>query len=254
MERFEKVLGEYKKVMGLQSFNREELDYSILDKHIDMLNELDRIESGAYAIFDLSRGEHVYLSPKYESVFMMDRDQASKEGNSYFDSRVHPDDFIDGMEAGAYFMDMILKLPGDERKNYKFIADYRMMDNEGKYRRVIEQHMCLELDSVDNVWLSLSVLDYSPETNLLAPYHCRVINFRTGEWLYLPPKSNVVLSKREKEILGLIAKGNISKQIADQLFISVNTVNTHRQRIIDKLGVSNTTEAISYANGLGILN
>jgi DNA-binding CsgD family transcriptional regulator len=254
MERLEKAFSEYQRVMQAQNFIKEELDYSILDKHIAMLNELDKIESGAYAIFDLSRLEHIYLSPKYESVFKMDIEQAQEEGNRFFDSRIHPDDFIDGMEAGTYFMDMILKIPPDERKNFKFIADYRMLDNDGKYRRVIEQQMALELDSYGNLWLALSVLDFSPESNLNAPYNCRALNFHTGEWYYLPVKSDIALSKREKEILGLIARGNISKQIADQLFISVNTVNTHRQRIIDKLGVSNTTEAISYASELGILN
>jgi len=207
MERYKKAYIEYQRIMKSQHFDREKLDYSLLDKHINMLNELDKIESGAYAIFDLSKLEHVYLSPKYESVFKIDIEQAHSEGNSFFDSLVHPDDLIDGMEAGNYFMDMMLKLPSEERVNYKFISDYRMMGNNGKYRRVIEQQMALELDSSGNLWLALSVLDFSPESNPDAPYNCRVLNFRTGEWYYLPAKSDISLSKREKEILGLIARG-----------------------------------------------
>jgi DNA-binding CsgD family transcriptional regulator len=46
---------------------------------------------------------------------------------------------------------------------------------------------------------------------------------------------------------------DISKQIADKLFLSVNTVNTHRQRIIEKLNVSNTAEAVQYAGRLGLI-
>ncbi|MDO9040407.1 MAG: LuxR C-terminal-related transcriptional regulator, partial [Bacteroidota bacterium] len=61
------------------------------------------------------------------------------------------------------------------------------------------------------------------------------------------------LSFREQEILQSLAKGLISKQIADKLFISVNTVNTHRQRIIEKLNVSNTAEAVQYAGRLGLI-
>jgi DNA-binding CsgD family transcriptional regulator len=60
------------------------------------------------------------------------------------------------------------------------------------------------------------------------------------------------LTKREKEILGLIASGLLSKEIADKLFISVNTVNTHRQRILEKLDAGNSMEAIKYASSLGI--
>jgi len=46
--------------------------------------------------------------------------------------------------------------------------------------------------------------------------------------------SNAVLSKRETEVLGLISQGLNSKSIAERLFISVNTVNNHRQNILAK--------------------
>ena len=62
-----------------------------------------------------------------------------------------------------------------------------------------------------------------------------------------------ILSMREKDVLNLIAKGLISREIGDILYISVNTVNTHRQNIIEKLNVRNTSEAIQYAMNIGIL-
>jgi len=61
------------------------------------------------------------------------------------------------------------------------------------------------------------------------------------------------LTKREKEILNLLATGLISKQIADRLYISINTVNTHRQRIIEKLDLTNTAEAVNYSMSGGLL-
>lgn len=62
-----------------------------------------------------------------------------------------------------------------------------------------------------------------------------------------PVDKETMLTAREKEILSLISKGLISKQIADKLCISVNTVNTHRQKILEKLNVVNTFEALKYA-------
>ncbi|MBL7998205.1 MAG: helix-turn-helix transcriptional regulator [Candidatus Kapabacteria bacterium] len=66
--------------------------------------------------------------------------------------------------------------------------------------------------------------------------------------LLLSPKNDTLIqspiSDREAEVLELIAQGKSSKQIAGMLFISTNTVNTHRQRIIEKLGVSNTAQAV----------
>ena len=48
------------------------------------------------------------------------------------------------------------------------------------------------------------------------------------------------ISERELEIIQLIAQGYINKEIADKLFISNHTVNTHRKNIMQKLGINNT--------------
>ena len=53
------------------------------------------------------------------------------------------------------------------------------------------------------------------------------------------------LSKREKEILSLLAKGYRYKEIADQLSISIETVRTHIRNIYEKLHVQSRTEAIN---------
>lgn len=54
-----------------------------------------------------------------------------------------------------------------------------------------------------------------------------------------------VLSKREKEILEMIAKGLLYKEIADALFISTETVRKHVKHIYDKLHVDNRVEAVN---------
>jgi len=62
-----------------------------------------------------------------------------------------------------------------------------------------------------------------------------------------------LLSAREVEVLRLVAAGLASKQIADQLFISLHTVKAHLQRIYKKLGVVRRTQAIAKAKQLGIV-
>jgi len=63
----------------------------------------------------------------------------------------------------------------------------------------------------------------------------------------LPTKKIKELSKREEEVLALIANGKSLKTIADELFISVKTVETHKIHIQDKLGLSNTAQLVKYA-------
>jgi DNA-binding NarL/FixJ family response regulator len=55
------------------------------------------------------------------------------------------------------------------------------------------------------------------------------------------------LTRREKEVLFLIAEGNTNPEIAEQLFISADTVNSHRKNLLAKLEVKNTAMLIRYA-------
>ena len=61
------------------------------------------------------------------------------------------------------------------------------------------------------------------------------------------------LSPREFEILGLIAKGSLNKEIARKLGVSEHTVVTHRQRIKDKTGAFNAADLATVASELGLL-
>lgn len=55
------------------------------------------------------------------------------------------------------------------------------------------------------------------------------------------------LTKREKEILCLICNGKNTKEISDELFISLHTAETHRRNILAKLDVKNTAEMVKVA-------
>lgn len=68
-----------------------------------------------------------------------------------------------------------------------------------------------------------------------------------------PSKTVPFLTRREKEVLLLIAEGLTNAQIAAQLFVSVTTVNTHRQNLLMKFEVSNTASLIKLAAGLGLI-
>lgn len=60
------------------------------------------------------------------------------------------------------------------------------------------------------------------------------------------------LSDREFQILRLIGSGKTVNEIAEELYLSANTVNTYRRRILEKMGMNTTVELIHYAveNGL----
>lgn len=63
-----------------------------------------------------------------------------------------------------------------------------------------------------------------------------------------------VLSDREQEVLQLLAEGNSTRKIAKILYISVNTVATHRRNIMKKLDVHSVSQLIRYAIEIGIID
>ena len=61
------------------------------------------------------------------------------------------------------------------------------------------------------------------------------------------------ISKREYEVLELIAGGMSNQEIADKLFVSLNTIKTHSSRLFEKLEVSRRTQAVEKAKNLGLI-
>jgi two-component system response regulator NreC len=83
---------------------------------------------------------------------------------------------------------------------------------------------------------------FSPEINILDTEQ----DFRHTVTIE-DKKIGEILSKREIEILTLICKEFSNSEIAEKLFLSVSTVETHRKNLIAKLGVNNTVGLVKYA-------
>ena len=66
-------------------------------------------------------------------------------------------------------------------------------------------------------------------------------------------EEEIHLTQREKEIIKLIADGLTSQQMADQLFISPRTVETHRANVMKKIGVKNAVELVKKAQQLELI-
>ena len=155
-----------------------------------------------------------------------------------------------GLKVGIITLKKILALPISERMNYKLQNEYRILNSNNTYIRIIEQFKPLELDTKGNFWLALSIMDISPNQDNYEGIRSQIINVTTGKFEAITAKEAHPLndlSKREIEILSHIKEGFLSKEISSKLAISVHTVNTHRQNILKKLGANNSFEAIEFA-------
>ena len=99
--------------------------------------------------------------------------------------------------------------------------------------------------------LRKAILSVDQGMAVLAPQITRqVLNAVSTEPVRFPESE---LSDRELEVLGCLARGRTTAQIASDLFISENTVKTHVRHILEKLEASNRAEAVSKAIQLGII-
>ena len=132
---------------------------------------------------------------------------------------------------------LILTVYDSDRLASEFLAagarGYVLKADAGKY--IIQAVECLALHKP---YLSARVSDQVLGT-LTAD---KSASDRSGSWL----------TAREREILRLVAEGRSNKQIADQLTISIHTVETHRNNIMQKLDIHSVAELVRYAirNGL----
>lgn len=76
----------------------------------------------------------------------------------------------------------------------------------------------------------------------------KYLSLETVQLLHETEKGDgMLLTRREKEVLELIAEGFTNQQIADKLFVSITTVITHRTHLLEKLGAKNTAALIRIA-------
>ena len=101
------------------------------------------------------------------------------------------------------------------------------------------------------IWLALKLSKPKIETVVVEKevYVNRNENFVLDTSLV----SQLELSKRELEILSLLAQGHSNQEIAAKLFVSLSTVKTHNQNLFEKLDVKRRTQAVEKAKRLNLI-
>ncbi|MBP3481949.1 MAG: LuxR family transcriptional regulator [Alistipes sp.] len=241
----------------LRQLHDEGPDYTILGHHIERLKTIAEISGCGITVFDSHRRRHAFVSYNFTELFGYDLAAIEREDAEYFTKHIHPDDIEDLDRLGAEGV-RFANEHKETARDIKMINEYRINTVQGCVR-VIEQFQILEFDRHGDVWLTLSTLDISPDQRAKNGVRNCLVNYKTGEVYRQWQSSSIqneqpVLSVREREILQLVGKGMLSKEIAAKLSLSVHTVNTHRQRILEKLNADNSMEAIRYASMHGLLD
>ncbi len=245
---FYQFLMEYK-------FDEKDLDYSLVDKHITALQALSNIGNSGFSLFDICKRQVLFYSSNFGQLLGYAPSDYEKAGQEFFAGKIHPEDALQLSLKSISVFKIFNAFSSEEKLSHKTLSEYRMLNAQNKYIRLIEQYQMIELDKKGQVWLMMGVVDVSPNQDEKSASKGQLLNFRTGQFITLEvvQKAQIELTKRETEILKLVKGGLLSKEISSILSISLHTVNTHRQRFLEKLGANNSVEAVMFASKFGLI-
>ena len=209
-------------------------------------------------ILDVRTGEYNFISANTLEFFGYESACYIKIGQDFHNGTKHSDDWLVGQKLLRKIGSLLESVPICEKVNYMYSYDYRVVKPDGREVRILEQNSVFQQDSIGNITHLLGVCtDITQwkkgelqQASLTSELHKK--HYLLSADMISSGKSKTILSKRELEIAKLMAEGRSSKFIADKLFISFHTVNTHRKNMIEKTHCKNTGGLVQFVivNGL----
>ena len=252
---------EIDEVYATQLIADEILDNGVVEQHQRFIHSLTEINGGCAVISDLSnRKSYIAVHPWAHFLGLTPEEAALSVIDSMDEDciyrRIHPEDLVEKRLLEYQFFQKTFSMSSEERLKYRGRCRIRMMNEKGVYQYIDNLVQIMENTPSGSVWLIFCLYTLSADQRTEQGIYPTITHMERGEveTLFLSEEHRNILSEREKEILRCIRKGLSSKEIAAALYISVNTVNRHRQNILEKLSVGNSIEACRAAELMKLLD
>ena len=223
------------------------------DSEIDIHNYLGKaFDFGDffYYIYDVSGRQFDHVSEGIKPVLGIDPEQLDPV---YFKNKMHPSDFESYLEMEAVAARFLFNSEPDQQLNYRLRYDCRVLHSAGDYVRILHQILPIKSSKagvpfrIFGIFTDISHLKMDGEISFSliglngAPTYLSIDSLKNRI------SSENVLSKRETEILMMLSEDMISKEIAEKLFISPQTVANHRKNMLKKTRSKSTIELMMKA-------
>lgn len=219
---------------------------------------------GHIFVMDYTQRRHVALSGQTKDMIGFDAGDVMDGGVDFIISRFQPDDFtIYNEKIFSRVATFLSNTPHAQHSEHLFSFTYRVKNAEGKWAHLYQQGNYITDPKTNLPVFSIGIaLDVSP----LKKDNSMILSIdkkeRDGSSLiykniltdyYYPDPEESRLSGREREILGCLADGLSSKQIAGKLYLSESTIVNHRKNMLKKTNAKNVAELICYAINKGVI-
>lgn len=239
-----------------QQISSRDIDYEMWERKRELIREFARMSESCIFMVDVFKGRYDFASANFSRVFGYSPAaiETIREQGDLLEERIHPADRAQLIEYQIEHGQFIYSLPPQQRNDYAQVFQIRILHAKQEYVNVISRQQVIETDRNGKAWIILGVMDLSPDQTPAVKVKRTVLNRKSGEIVasgYLPSEKR--LTDREQEILLLIHRGLLSKEIAVKLNLSVHTVHNHRKNILAKLEVDNIIEALNLARASGMI-
>lgn len=223
-------------------------------KHIEKIIELDAYlpySSTFFSITDTQRLTFHYISKNLQSTLGYNNSVFMEGGMKLLWSKIHPEDLDNWLRGLNELMEFTTKeIPLEERNQMSYTWNYRLKNDKDEYVNIIQNTTPLGFDS--NMKPIIGLAHYtvlSPNITLPQTVSAKMLNskgeYETKYFNNLSQKLlNDGITNRERDVIRLLILDYSSKEIAEKLFISSKTVDTHRRNILKKLNISSTGELV----------
>jgi DNA-binding CsgD family transcriptional regulator len=192
------------------------------------------------SVFDIKKNQFLYCNDCFKSILGYKADEIIRGGWEFWFKNMRPN------EAGIIKnkINLFIRKPHSEKHQEVLSFTYHIKDVYNKWYFVSHE---LSLYHFKKNLFILSYLYDISQIERIEYFFGKTQNpvNRNGD--------NITISKREKEVLMLIAEGFSSKQIANKLYISSHTAIKHRKNLIEKFNVKNTAQLIREASRFFLL-
>ncbi len=256
-QKFE-ILEQFTQLWQLQNFENELENYYLLLQENPFLDVILNASPSLTIIADLRTSEYIYVTKNCEQIIGYTSDEVLQKGMQFGLNLIHPEDIQEYLEVVKTTWEFLLAVPSQKRKMYKTSADYRVKTKTGSYIRVLQQNTALQTDSLGNILLLLMVITDISHLKKEKGMSAAIISTENEGYLVWDAKDTnlkkqIAFSKREREIIKLLAEGFSSKQIADRLHLSEYTISTHRRNMLDKTNLPNARALVNFAISHGMI-
>lgn len=228
-----------------KTFPSKQLLIGQLEQYKKLLN-IFQVGDYYYLLFNIMQGEIVDIGKDVTNVLGYEPAEVTMQ---LFTDNIHPDDRACFLHFEEKVISFYNSVSIEEYPYYKVQYDLRLKTTANKYKRILIQYILVDYNEL-NVCQSFHVhTDISHIKPTGEPCFSIIgIEGRPSYYDIREPilvKSFDMFTRREREILKEIIEGNTSRQIADKLFLSVFTVDTHKKNILKKAQAHSSVELIS---------